>query len=255
MLNILPESEMKAWRPRKTYTPFFPMDWQNYYSQNHCFSVPTSPKTQKAVKNYYPVSQELQDFIAEQTTDWDAFEARVEKMLAGVDESEQDDLIPWIPGEFYLPLENPNNSTDYQDDFDPLDYRFEDWNSDDGIDDHHVDNFLYAEVGMVENPIFNEDGNIEWENPSDITSALPDNESESVFVKQVMENLFDANAENPYFFHLKEAKDELTEWVNKNLSDIDLADSDLENQDQLVEWMLNEMQAQATHSENQAFTE
>ena len=176
-------------------------------------------------------------------------------MLAGVDESEQDDLIPWIPGEFYLPLENPNNSTDYQDDFDPLDYRFEDWNSDDGIDDHHVDNFLYAEVGMVENPIFNEDGNIEWENPSDITSALPDNESESVFVKQVMENLFDANAENPYFFHLKEAKDELTEWVNKNLSDIDLADSDLENQDQLVEWMLNEMQAQATHSENQAFTE
>ena len=63
---------------------------------------------------------------------------------------------------WYLPLDCPDNSTDYQDDFDPQDYQGEQWNSDDGIDDHHYQESLYKAVGITETPCFNEHGMIEW---------------------------------------------------------------------------------------------
>ena len=252
MNTFLPETELNSWEPGKTYTAFFPKDWHNYLWQKHYDSVPISREIQEAITDYYPVSQELQDFVAEQATDWKSFEERVEKMLAGIDESEENDLSPWIPGDFFLPLENPNNSTDYQDDFDPQDFAADSWESEDGIDDHHIDPYLYSEVAMNENPIFNEDGSIEWENISDADLDSPDSEKRSEFVKRVMENLFDAEASNPYFFHSQEARDELTVWVSENLSDTDMADSDLLSQDEFVEWTLNEMQMQAMEWETES---
>ena len=74
----------------------------------------------------------------------------------------------------FLPMGNPDNSTDYQDDFDPQEYAPEQWKSIDDIDDHHVDSY-YREKCITERPQFDEDGMIEWktETHSDIESPRP----------------------------------------------------------------------------------
>ena len=62
----------------------------------------------------------------------------------------------------FVPMGNPDNSTDYQDDFDAQEFSAEQWNSVDIIDDHHTD-FYFREQCVTERPQFNdEDGTIEW---------------------------------------------------------------------------------------------
>ena len=61
----------------------------------------------------------------------------------------------------FLPMGNPDNSTDYQDDFDAQDFQAEQWNSVDSIDDHHTD-WYFREQCVTERPQFDEEGMIEW---------------------------------------------------------------------------------------------
>ena len=253
MSTILNTSQLNSWKPGTTYESFSQKDWQNWHWQQDADRVANSKEIRESLNEFFPVSRGLQDFINEKITNWNAFEKRVQELLEGVDESEEDDDSPWMPGEFYLPLDNPKNSTDYQDDFDPQDFAAESWESEDVIDDHHTDPYLYSEVAMSENPVFNEDGSIEWENQSDADLDSPGLDA-SEFVKRVMENLFDADIANPYFFHSEEARDQLTEFVNENLEATDLANSDLTNQNELIDWTLTEMQIQATKWESESFS-
>ena len=81
---------------------------------------------------------------------------------AGIDENGDDVYNDFDSDGAFLPMGNANNSTDYQDDFDPQEHASESWNSIDLIDDHHTDEYYYREVGITEQPSFQEDGQIEW---------------------------------------------------------------------------------------------
>ena len=159
-----------------------PQDIANYYLNGN-----------KHIKlgGFFPVSQEFSDNMAYLLTDWEKFEANLEKKQLGVDESEQDDRNLWSHEDYwrdafgnpsdpltedeetsytsdfdrdgwFLPLDNQNNSTDYQDDFDPLDYDAELWQSPDEVDDHHNDAY-FKDVAITETPEFDENGKISWQ--------------------------------------------------------------------------------------------
>lgn len=144
-------------------------------------------------ENVFPVSQKISDHMAHITTDWEKFETNLEKKLEGVDESGQSDRTLWNQEQedywlnpfgkpcdplteepeithtsdfdqngWFLPLDNQNNSTDYQDDFDPLDYDAELWQSADEVDDHHNDAY-FKDVAITETPEFDENGKISWQ--------------------------------------------------------------------------------------------
>jgi len=80
----------------------------------------------------------------------------------GVDENDDEVYQDFDHEGHFLPMGNPQNSTDYQDDFNPTDYSGEAWNSVDNIDDHHLDEYHYREVGITEAPQFDYEGKVEW---------------------------------------------------------------------------------------------
>ena len=84
--------------------------------------------------------------------------------FAGVDEHGDDTYTDFDQDGVFLPMGNPNNATDYQDDFDPDELQSQSWQSIDGFDDHHYQESLYKEVGITETPHFTEEGGIEWVN-------------------------------------------------------------------------------------------
>lgn len=74
--------------------------------------------------------------------------------FTGVDENGDDTYSDFDQDGHFLPMGNSNNSTDYQDDFDPQEYSGESWNSVDAVEDHHEDEYHYREVGITEQPVF-----------------------------------------------------------------------------------------------------
>lgn len=84
--------------------------------------------------------------------------------FAGVDEYGDDTYLDFDADGVFLPMGNPQNSTDYQDDFDPDDLQSQSWQSLDSLDDHHYQEAYYTEVGVTETPHFNKENTdeIEW---------------------------------------------------------------------------------------------
>ena len=90
----------------------------------------------------------------------------------GIDENGDNTYRDFDEEGVFLPMGNPNNSTDYQDDFDPQDYQRESWNDVDNLDDLHHD-YHYAETTVTEQPIFNEYGSVTWESEAHMHSNPP----------------------------------------------------------------------------------
>ena len=103
---------------------------------------------------------------------------------AGIDENGDDVYNDFDEAGHFVPMGNPNNETDYQKDFDPQEFRPENWNSIDEIDDHHTDEYFYKEVGVTETPQFDEEGTIDWKNaPHSDEQEIVAPESDQDFVR------------------------------------------------------------------------
>ena len=96
--------------------------------------------------------------------------------LKGIDEYGDAVYTDFDTDGVFQPMGNPHNSSDTRDDVDLTDhtnYKAQDWQSLDLIDDHNVD-IHYREECVTETPTFTKDGSIEWttENHSDIETPV-----------------------------------------------------------------------------------